>query len=109
MERRAYSRQRTLKTGKIIFNQRSSVVDCTVRNLSTKGALLQIVSTLGIPNDFDLVIEPDKAAVACRVAWKNDRQMGVTFSDGAERGARPNDSAGPKGERRPHRSGKAVR
>src|SRR5947209_6716352 len=62
MERRTYSRQRTLKTGKIIFNQRSSVVDCTVRNLSTKGALLQTVSTLGIPNDFDLVIEPDKAA-----------------------------------------------
>jgi len=68
-------------------------------------------STLGIPNDFDLVIEPDKAAVACRVAWKNDRQMGVTFSDGTEKGARPNDSAGPKGERRPppERQGRSVK
>jgi hypothetical protein len=78
-ERRAYPRHRTLKAGKIVFNHHFSVVDCTVRNLSAGGACLRVSSTLGIPDDFDLLIEPEKAARACRVAWKDETQMGVTF------------------------------
>ncbi|HEV3396210.1 MAG TPA: PilZ domain-containing protein [Xanthobacteraceae bacterium] len=79
VERRAHSRHRTLKAGKIVFNHRFCVVDCTVRNLSAAGARLQVPSTLGIPDDFDLVIEPEKAARACHVAWKDENHMGVTF------------------------------
>jgi hypothetical protein len=78
-EHRAHPRHRTLKAGKIVFNHRFSVIDCTVRNLSERGARLEVPSTLGVPNDFDLVIEPDRAARACRVAWKDEHQMGVRF------------------------------
>jgi hypothetical protein len=78
-ERRAYPRHRTLKAGKIVFNYHFSVINCTVRNLSAGGACLYVASTLGIPDDFDLLIESDKAARACRIAWKNETQMGVTF------------------------------
>ena len=69
-EHRAYPRRRTLKAGKIVFNHHFSVVDCTVRNLSARGARLDVPSTFGIPDDFDLLVEPDKALRACRVAWK---------------------------------------
>jgi hypothetical protein len=78
-ERRAYPRHRTLKAGRIVFNRHFSVVNCTVRNLSAGGACLEVPSTLGIPDDFDLLIEPEKTARACRVAWKDDHHMGVTF------------------------------
>jgi hypothetical protein len=78
-ERRIYPRHRTLKAGKIVFNHHFSVVDCTVRNLSAHGARLDVPSTFGIPDDFDLLVEPDKAMRARRVAWKDEHRLGVTF------------------------------
>jgi hypothetical protein len=79
VDRRAQPRHRTLKAGKIVFNHRFSVVDCTIRNLSVGGACLLVPSTIGIPDDFDLLIEPEKATRPCRVAWKNETRIGVTF------------------------------
>jgi hypothetical protein len=79
MEHRTNPRRRTLKTGKIVFNHRSSVVDCMVRNLSGEGACLLLPSTAGIPDDFDLLIEPGTAARPCRVTWKNETRLGVAF------------------------------
>ena len=79
VEHRAQPRHRTLKAGKIVFNHRFSVVDCTIRNLSVAGACLQVPSTVGIPDNFDLLIEPDKATRPCRVAWKNENRIGVAF------------------------------
>lgn len=78
-ELRTYRRSRTLKSGKIVFNHRASVLDCTVRNLSDEGACLLLPSTVGIPDDFDLLIEPDKPARRCQVTWKNESRIGVTF------------------------------
>ena len=77
-ERRAHQRRRVLKTGRIVFNDRSSVLNCTIRNLSGEGALLRIPLTLDVPHDFDLLIEGAGAA-RCWVAWKNDHQLGVAF------------------------------
>ena len=78
-ENRINPRHRVLRAGKNVFNHRFSVVDCTVRNVSAGGACLQVPTTIGIPDDFDLVIEPEKESRACRVAWKSDNRLGVTF------------------------------
>ena len=37
MEKRNSTRTRCLLTGRIIFNNRSSVIDCTVRDISDDG------------------------------------------------------------------------
>jgi hypothetical protein len=79
-ERKRHPRLRTLKTGKIVFDRRSCVIDCTVRNLSAVGACLELPSTLGVPERFDLVIAPGKDARRCRIAWKDDTRVGVTFT-----------------------------
>jgi hypothetical protein len=39
-ERRTAQRHRTLKAGKIVLHQGSSVIDCTVRNVSASGAAI---------------------------------------------------------------------
>jgi PilZ domain len=78
-ERRRVSRHRTLKSGKIVVQSGRSVVDCTVRNLSTHGALLVVRSLAGIPEEFDLVLETSGAHHACRIAWRGDDRMGVEF------------------------------
>jgi hypothetical protein len=77
-EKRGHQRHRVFKAGKIGFN-RGSVIDCLVRNVSESGALLQVVTPLGIPDRFDLMIEGEKAPRACRIMWRKERQIGVAF------------------------------
>lgn len=74
---RKQERQRTLKAGKIVFNRKASVVDCTVRNVSEGGACLQVQTVMGIPKVFDLVM--DGIERACIVKWTRANRMGVSF------------------------------
>jgi len=78
-ERRRVPRHRTLKSGKIVVQSGRSVVDCTVRNLSTQGALLLVRSLAGIPEKFDLVLETSGEHHLCRVAWRGPDRLGVEF------------------------------
>ena len=81
-ERRKVARQRTLKAGSISFN-RSGGIDCRVRNLSPAGACLEVASQLGIPEDFELVIEHDHFRQPCHVIWRTATRLGVEFRDAA--------------------------
>ena len=81
-ERRRISRHRTLKSGKIVLQSGRSVVDCTVRNMSSHGALLLVKSLVGIPEKFDLVIETSGEHHACRIAWRGEDRLGVEFGAG---------------------------
>ena len=76
-ERKRYPRLRTLKRGKIVFDRRSCVIDCTVRNISATGAALEVASAVGIPDEFTLVIEGLRRA--CHVAWRKSGRIGVKF------------------------------
>jgi len=79
-ERRRVARHRTLKSGKIVVQSGRWVVDCTVRNLSTQGALLAIKSLAAIPEQFDLVLETTGEHHACRVVWRGADRVGVEFA-----------------------------
>jgi hypothetical protein len=81
-ERRRISRHRTLKSGKIVLQSGRSVVDCTVRNMSSHGALLLVKSLVGIPEKFDLVLEASGQHHACRIAWRGEDRLGVEFGAG---------------------------
>lgn len=78
-ERRKVTRMRTLKAGTIVFN-RAGGIDCRVRNLSAKGACLEVASQVGIPTEFVLVIERDHLRQPCHVVWRNSTKLGVEFS-----------------------------
>jgi hypothetical protein len=78
-ERRNEARRRALKKARIAFKGRSATIDCTVRNLSDRGACLNVESYIGIPDTFDLVL--DNAPVrSCRVTWRKATQIGVEFA-----------------------------
>ena len=77
MDQRRHPRSRTLKAAKILFNNHYSVIDCTVRNLSSSGACLHVASSLGIPDTFDVVL--DGVTRPCRAVWRRERQLGVEF------------------------------
>jgi hypothetical protein len=76
-EKRAVSRRRVLKAGSISSGGGS--IDCTVRNVSAKGAALEVVSPLYIPDRFTLIIPADGISRPCRVIWRKERRIGVTF------------------------------
>jgi PAS domain-containing protein len=78
-ERRKLQRSRSLKGGKILFNNKQSVITCTVRNLSTEGANLQVQTAVGVPAFFDLLLEGDNTTRPCDVIWKAQNRIGVSF------------------------------
>jgi hypothetical protein len=79
-EGRVDRRMRTLKGGRIVYNGGFAVADCTVRNISEGGALLETVQILGIPTEFVLYINPDRDGRPCRVVWRNGNRIGVAFT-----------------------------
>jgi hypothetical protein len=78
-QRRAEPRLRTLKAGKIAFNNHFSVFDCIVRNMTKHGACLEIAGSLGVPAVFDLILADGNKHV-CNLRWRYDNRMGVEFS-----------------------------
>jgi hypothetical protein len=80
VERRKLPRHRTLKAGLIAFN-RAATIECRVRNLSKIGACLDVVSQVGIPDEFMLVVEHEQLKKKCRVIWRKPNRLGVEFAD----------------------------
>ncbi len=72
-------RLRTLKGAQIVFKGHVAVIDCVVRNLSDRGAYLNVESPIGIPNSFDLVLD-HVSVLDCRVTWRKATQIGVEFA-----------------------------
>ena len=50
-----------------------------LEDISAAGACLELPSTVGVPDRFDLMIASETHARVCRVAWKDDTRVGVTF------------------------------
>jgi len=76
-EHRIVPRHRVLKTATIEFG--GGAIDCTIRNLSDRGAALEVASPLGIPDHFDLLIAADHSRKPCHIVWRKEKRIGVTF------------------------------
>ena len=72
-------RTKVLRNAKIIVSARSSVVHCTVQNLTSGGACLKLANTYGMPESFELTFEHGRTRRACRVIWRTGDQLGVAF------------------------------
>jgi hypothetical protein len=77
-EGRKAPRHRVLKGGTISFGGAS--ISCTIRNLSDTGAALDVGSPVGIPQQFILIVGTDNSTRQCRVVWRKERRIGVTFA-----------------------------
>ena len=77
IEKRAVPRHKVLKGATIAFD--GTGVECTVRNLSSGGAALEVASPSGLPPSFMLVIEADQFIRRCRPVWRSEKRIGVAF------------------------------
>jgi len=78
-EHRGTVRHHTLRGAKVVFNDRSSVIDCHIVDLTPTGACIEVPSMLGIPKEFELFIEMTKEWHFCTVAWHSGSRIGVEF------------------------------
>jgi hypothetical protein len=76
-EHRIAARRRFLKAGTIEFG--GGGIDCAVRNLSETGAALEVVTPLFIPDRFTLFVPTEQLKRPCRVIWRKEKRIGVTF------------------------------
>jgi hypothetical protein len=77
IEKRATPRQRVLKHGTLAFGGGS--IDCMVRNISSGGARLDVVSPVGLPESFTLIIQTSQLMRRCHAVWHDDKRIGVAF------------------------------
>ena len=76
--RRTNSRNKTLKSAKIIFNKNQSVIDCFVRDLSPTGAKLKFGDVAAVPRTFMLELH-DGTRLNCERVRVIGLEVGVRF------------------------------
>jgi len=80
MQERNKPRTRVRKTAKLLTDY-SSVIECTVRNLTGSGACLQVPNSVALPDTFELTFDSFRSVRRCRVRWRSENEIGVSFSD----------------------------
>jgi len=76
-EKRAAQRHRVFKGATITFEGLG--VACTVRNLSSGGAAIDLDGHVLLPPSFMLSISCDHVARKCRTVWRDDKRVGLAF------------------------------
>ncbi|WP_052954675.1 PilZ domain-containing protein [Microvirga vignae] len=84
MEQRSNKRQRTILEGRIVFNNRFSLIECRVRDLSDTGARIMFEHPVTIPPEFEFEIPSRELSVWARVMWSNGREHGIRFTEGPQ-------------------------
>jgi hypothetical protein len=76
---RSEHRKRTLKEAKIILTD-WTVMDCTIRDISEKGARLVLGDAVTLPAEFRLHIVSSNTIVPVQVLWQRGTTAGVGFT-----------------------------
>src|SRR5215813_5902657 len=80
VERRRIVRQKSFLRGTIHFNNRRSVLDCLVRDISTNGARLIFSDTATVPDVLELHIPQKDQTLRTHVIWRLGQEVGVEFT-----------------------------
>jgi hypothetical protein len=77
VETRVAPRVRVMKAAKI--NYGGDKHPCVIRDISSTGAALEFSDLIRIPDEFTLVMPEDRLKLSCRVVWRSQYRVGVTF------------------------------
>ena len=78
-EQRRDPRRRVLKGATVAYNNRHCTISCTIRDISSGGARLTAISSVDIPDTFELIVELDGLEAECEVVWRYGKDIGVRF------------------------------
>ena len=97
VERRKVTRQKSLLRGTIHFNNRRSVLDCLIRDISPYGARLIFSNTVTVPDVFEVNIPQKEQILRAHIIWRHGNEVGVAFAQHATMEGPP--QSGDLGER----------
>jgi hypothetical protein len=94
-ERRRVVRQKSFLRGMVYFNNRRSVLDCLIRDISPYGARLIFSDAVTVPDALDLYIPQKEQSLRVHVIWRHGPDLGVAFApaERMETSAEPGDLA----------------
>jgi hypothetical protein len=79
-DHRKGQRQKQLKSGIIVINERRSTLACTIRDISETGARLKLGAVVNLPEAFELILVNERKIVAVQKCWQNHPECGVAFT-----------------------------
>ena len=92
-ERRRIARQKSFLRGMVYFNNRRSVADCLIRDISPYGARLIFSDTVTTPDIIDLYIPQKEQTLRSHVIWRIGHDVGVAFPQAVQAAANSGDLA----------------
>jgi hypothetical protein len=87
-------RERTFLPARIKFGDGALSTQCTVTQLSSVGARLNISASISMPDRFDIEIPQRGVSSRARLVWRKDDQAGIEFD--APDGASASEAGGPQ-------------
>lgn len=78
-DRRWHIRRVSRLQARVIINDRSPALECTVRDLSARGARLVVATSCALPSTFELELPNLQLRVKARLVWSRAEQHGVMF------------------------------
>ena len=79
IEARQAERIRSFLRARIIYNNQNSTIECTVKNISSAGAKIELGNAMSIPDAFDLEIPQKGRTYRARLTWRDATAIGVRF------------------------------
>jgi hypothetical protein len=79
LEHRQHPRIRSFLRGEIVHSAGAIRIECTVRDLSTQGARIQVPRSVPLPDPFDLQVPQRHLLERCSIIWRHADEVGVTF------------------------------
>ncbi|HEX2559702.1 PilZ domain-containing protein [Phenylobacterium sp.] len=85
IERRAEVREPTNVRARICYGENFGAwADCTIKNLSKSGAMLEVAAVYPIPPTFTLIHIPGGVAFTATIKWRRGDLCGVFMKDRTE-------------------------
>ena len=79
-DRRQFGRRGLVWHAWIVTGSRQRIA-CCIRNVSTGGALLELVVPATLPPHFELQIEEHKLVIRCELRHRGEHGIGISFQD----------------------------
>lgn len=81
IQRRGADRKRALLAAKLSNEDSSLTIDCTIRDLSATGALVELAAPQLLPKTLRLLVIKEGVVFDTEVAWRRGNRMGLRLGD----------------------------
>lgn len=79
--KRRAPRLRTIKGASLVLPGSESAFSCVMRNVSQTGAMVELPSTIGVPQAVTLQTDDGQLVRKCRVVWRTETRLGLDFTE----------------------------